>query len=202
MGSDRKTLSFYDASAAEYAGQDMPASEYERLEHFMAKLPEGGKVMDLGCGGGWAAAYMAKAGFTVTAIDGSPGIAAEAARLAGFTVKVQRFDEIDEVGAYDGIWSNYALHHVPRGDLPAILTSLSIALRPSGVLFLTVKGGKGQGRDRLQRFYAYYTEDELSGLITSAGPLDIFWRDNWSGRGFDGTPSKMIAFMARKAADQ
>lgn len=56
-------------------------SEAGWFDRFMAALPPGGSVLDVGCGSGWpvAAALMTE-GFRVTGVDSSPGLLAHAAR--------------------------------------------------------------------------------------------------------------------------
>ena len=75
---DRPTLDFYDAEAARYAAEVESLNDPAPLQRFMAELAPGGRVLDLGCGAGWASAMLAAAGFAVRAVDGSPGLVAEA----------------------------------------------------------------------------------------------------------------------------
>ncbi|MEM6759316.1 MAG: hypothetical protein AAF601_07525 [Pseudomonadota bacterium] len=60
--SDRETLNVYAAKAKEYqalVGADTPDAD---LQRFLDALPAGARVLDIGCGPGMAAGFMAAAG--------------------------------------------------------------------------------------------------------------------------------------------
>ena len=44
-----------------------------------------------------------------------------ASRRLGRTVETLLFHDLDEVEAYDGVWANACLLHVPRDELAGIL---------------------------------------------------------------------------------
>ncbi|MEO1734255.1 MAG: class I SAM-dependent methyltransferase, partial [Pseudomonadota bacterium] len=120
---DQETIAVYDAKADDYAAM---ADDYSRtdpiLAAFIADCPPGGRVLDLGCGTGAAAATMASAGLTVDALDASEEMVRRAAALPGVTAHQATFDDVTGEGIYDGIWANFSLLHAPRADMPRILT--------------------------------------------------------------------------------
>lgn len=59
---DPQTLAFYDREAAAYAGRRLPEAS-QRLIDFLAALPAGANVLDLGCGGGQDSEVMQAKGF-------------------------------------------------------------------------------------------------------------------------------------------
>lgn len=199
-GGEAETLAFYDREAAAYADSERKSDVSETLERFTAELPDGAAVMDLGCGGGWSSIQMAEAGFAVTPVDGSAGLAAEAEARTGLKVRVARFDEIEDVAAFDGIWASYSLHHIPRDELPDALRRIARALKPGGAFFIGVKGGEGEARDKLGRFYTYYRADALQGLLAAAG-LQPLWTEESEGTGFDDEPCLLVEVIARKKED-
>jgi len=72
MTVDPKTLAVYNAKAAEYAATfDNGGKPRSHLARFMGKLPNGARVLDLGCGPGGSSYLMMQAGFDVDAIDAS-----------------------------------------------------------------------------------------------------------------------------------
>ena len=75
---DDDTLQFYRRNAEAYAGWAKAPST--RLKGFLALLPPGGSILELGCGVGNHAAEMLAAGFALRATDGSPEMAGD--RLA------------------------------------------------------------------------------------------------------------------------
>lgn len=128
---DEDTLAFYDREAAAYAARNR-SGEWTRLGAFVAALPKGARVLDLGCGGGQEAAAMQAAGLRVTAVDGAPGLAAEASRRLGRPVGVMRFADLDDDKGFEGIWANASLLHVPMEGLSEILRRVHRALTPGG----------------------------------------------------------------------
>jgi SAM-dependent methyltransferase len=167
---DRTTLEVYAARAEDYAKRTRKAAAKDPLLlAFIATLPSGAKVLDLGCGPGGAAAAMAAAGLQVTAIDAVPQMVALAQQHKGVSARHGTFDSIAETDVYDGIWANFSLLHAPRADLPDHLARLHCALKPGGRFHIAVKAGRGENRDALGRLYTYYTDAELTGLLEAAG---------------------------------
>lgn len=196
---DAQTLAFYDAKAAEYAPWSSETTPRSWLKKFIAALPAGGRALDYGCGAGWAAAEMAAAGLVVDALDASPALAAEAKRLHGVDVQVAGFEALEADALYDGIWASFSLLHAPRADFPALLARVARALKPGGAFFIGLKGGEGEHRDALGRYYAYYGRDELVGLLTDAGFTGIDAREYEAAAGYDGAANPMIHCIARRA---
>ena len=194
--SDARTLAVYNSQADAYAA--MVAGHAARdpvLARFVDAMPAGGAVLDLGCGPGEHARIMAAAGLAVEAVDASRAMAARAGRVAGVTARRGRFEAVDARGRYDGVWANFSLLHAPRAALPAHLARIARALRPGGALFVAMKDGTGEGRDRLGRFYCYYTRSELEARLREAG---LAPREAWAGmgRGLDGADAPWVAVRA------
>lgn len=161
------TLAFYDQAAARYA-EDFDGVDPAPLQRFMADLAPGGQVLDLGCGAGWASAMLAAAGFRPRAVDGSPGLVAEA-RARGVDAELMLFEDLDETAAYDGVFASFSLLHAPKAEMPGHLARIHAALRPEGRLYLGMKVGDGEKRDRFERLYAYWNEAELRAAVEAAG---------------------------------
>ena len=194
--SDPQTIGVYDARAAEYAAKtDQYNTTDPRLAAFIAACPAGGRVLDLGCGPGRAAAGMAQAGLVVEAVDASAAMVEMAGRHPGVTARQARFDEIAGTAAYDGIWANFSLLHAPRAEFPRHLAALHRALKPGGVFLIGLKLGKGAARDRIGRRYTYYSEEDLMDHLRTAGftPTDV---KHGSGEGLDGTTAPWISVLA------
>lgn len=192
---DARTLAVYAEKARDYAGlvaSDRPGGA---LRAFIAALPEGGRVLDLGCGVGDSARHMIDAGLDVEAWDASPEMAA-LARERGVDVAIRRFGDLDAVAAYDGIHANFSLLHAPKADLPGHLARIRRALTPGGYFHFGTKTGEGERRDDLGRFYAFYTETELEGLFDTAG-LTITHRRHGREAGLAGTVDPFIILLAR-----
>ena len=194
---DEGTLQFYRSNARSYA--DWAKAPSTRLRGFLALLPSGGSILELGCGAGNHSAVMLAEGFSVRATDGSPEMAEIASQRLGHAVEAMRFDQLDAHEAYDGVWASACLLHVPRDELAGILSRIHRALRPSGVFYASYKMGEGDGRDSLGRYYNYASPEWLEATYASAGPWITLSSDRNVIQSFDETPANMLHLVVRKA---
>ena len=197
---DEETLQFYRDNAQSYA--DWAKAPSTRLKGFLALLPPGGSILELGCGAGNHSAVMLEAGFAVRATDGSPEMAEIASRRLGHPVEAMLFHELDAREAYDGVWASACLLHVPRDELAAILGRIHRALKPSGVFHASFKIGEGDGRDDLGRYYNYPSPEWLQATYPAAGTWDPLASDTSVIQSFDQTPANMLHLIVRKTAAQ
>lgn len=194
---DEATLQFYRSNARSYA--DWAKAPSTRLRGFLALLPSGGSILELGCGAGNHSAVMLAEGFSVRANDGSPEMAEIASQRLGHAVEAMRFDQLDAHEAYDGVWASACLLHVPRDELAGILARIHRALRPSGVFYASYKMGEGDGRDSLGRYYNYASPEWLEATYASAGSWITLSSDRNVIQSFDETPAHMLHLVVRKA---
>ncbi|MDU8929501.1 class I SAM-dependent methyltransferase [Alisedimentitalea sp. MJ-SS2] len=167
--SDERTIAVYDERVAEYSKLNEKLYEKAELEGFVAALPGGGRVLDLGCGPGFYARWMAEQGLQVEAWDASVEMVKKAANQPGVTVKQARFDELEAEAVYDGIWANFSLLHAPKAAFPGLLNRIRKAGKPGMVFHIGMKLGEGEGPDKIGRYYGYYGEDELVRYLEEAG---------------------------------
>ncbi len=198
MTADRETLEVYGRKAADYVAMANRERNDRPLDAFIKSLPAQARVLDLGCGPGSAAARMAQAGMQVDAWDATPEMAALAREQFGLEVRVATFDELDADAVYDGIYANFSLLHAPRSEMPGHLDRIAKALTAHGLLHIGLKTGIGERRDSLGRFYAYYEESELAGLLDTAG-FEILSRATGTEAGLDGVEAPWIVVRARKS---
>ena len=193
--SDDETLGVYAAKAGEYADLTQSDELDRHLAAFMEALPAGARVLDLGCGPGFAARALAARGMDVLATDAVAEMVALAAQHPGVEARQQAFDGPLDADSFDGIWANFSLLHAPRAAMPDHLAHLRAALKAGGVFHIGMKMGTGAHRDTIGRLYTYYAEDELVGLLEAAG-LTVTDRSFGRDKGLDGTEADWICLRA------
>lgn len=160
------TTRFYDESASEFAKHWFDLRLNAEMERFAGRLGPGSRVLDVGCGPGRDAAWMAELGFDAAGVDLSFEMLQEG-RQHGVTVPLIQADMRHlpfRKGSLDGLWVCASLLHVPKDEVDAVLRELSRVVYP-GHIALAVKRGQGeewvedaQGR---RRFFAYYGPEEI-----------------------------------------
>lgn len=193
--SDPETIAVYDRRAADYAARNEGYIRRDpQLAAFIAACPQGGRVLDLGCGPGISSAMMAEAGLEVDATDASAEMVALATRAPGVTAWQASFDEIEGKALYDGIWAAFCLLHAPRADFPRHLAALRKALKPGGKFAIGMKLGAGEARDRIGRHYTYYTYEALMDHLRAAGFTPAS-ETRETGEGLDGSLAELITVI-------
>lgn len=170
------TLAYYAANAEAFAGSTVSVEFSAVQASFEALLEPGARVLDFGCGSGRDAKRFAEAGFAVDAADGSPELCRIAAQLTGLPVRCMRFEELDAVGEYDGIWACSSILHVPSAQLPALLGKMAAALKDGGVIYTSFKYGEGEGM-RHGRYFSDFTEETFARLLGQVPALRE--EDHW-----------------------
>jgi SAM-dependent methyltransferase len=137
-----------------------------------------GRALDLGCGPGRNALYLASRGFQVDAVDLSPKAIAWAedrAREAGADIRFRCEDAFasDLAGPYDLICDSGCFHHLPPHRRISYLALVSKALAPGGHLALTCFAGGELGGSELPDA-ALYHERRLHGGIAYT-PESLRW---------------------------
>jgi SAM-dependent methyltransferase len=194
---DETTLEFYRGNAEAYARREI-TSRHAQLTAFLARLAPGASILELGCGAGGDTAEMLARGFAVRATDGSPEMAGVASRRLGRVVETLLFEDLDEVEAYDAVWANACLLHVPRPELAGVLARIRRALKPGGSFYASYKAGEVDGRDALNRYYNYPSPDWLRATYGEAGRWSDLSIDTGEVKGFDDKIASMLFVVAQR----
>lgn len=187
------TIEFYDGNAAGYAAKD---KVNPKLSGFLARCKPGGRILELGTGGGFDARAIIDAGFSLDATDGSAELAVIASARIGQPVRTMLFGELDAVGRYDGVYACASLTHAPRGELGSIIGKINRALVKGGIVWASFKTGTAEGRDGLGRYYNYLSADELAQCWRDNGAWARIETESWRGGAFDGQPTDWAAITA------
>lgn len=191
------TLAFYDANAQSYLGS-RPDEVTPELGPFLDRLPRGARILELGCGGGSDAAYMLHRGFALVPTDGSPAMAALAARRLDCPVATMRFDQLDAEQSFDAVVACAALLHVPKDQLSPVIGRIWRALEPGGWHFASFKTGGTEGADEHGRHYNQVTGADLDRLYAGAGDWESVAQEETMGVGYFSKPSRWLHLTARR----
>ncbi|WP_405856141.1 class I SAM-dependent methyltransferase [Streptomyces sp. NBC_00090] len=230
-GADRWTEGGADWWDGFYADRDKPvpffvAKPDENLVSYVERglLPAGGgRALDLGCGPGRNALYLASLGYEVDAVDLSAtaiGWAQErAAEASAKGARDVRFvcgdafagalDTALDGGPYDLVYDSGCFHHLPPHRRVSYLALLDRALAPGGHFALTAfaagEGGMGSElpdadfyrQGRLDGGLAY-TDGELRALFADLTEIDLRrMRDEPAGSPSFGEPFLWTALFRR-----
>jgi len=106
-------------------------------------------ILDLGCGSGRHAVYLAKYGFEVYGID----IAPKGIKMTRDWLKKEKLKANLKIGSiykrlpykdkfFDAVISTQAIHHEKIENIRKAIKEIERVLRPRGLLFITVRKGK------------------------------------------------------------
>jgi SAM-dependent methyltransferase len=174
------SIGYYNRYAATYFESTVNVDLSENRARFEKVLPEGGSILDLGCGSGRDSLAFLEDGYEVTPLDGSPEMCALAEIHTDLEVLNMTFEELDFDEVFDGIWACASLLHVPEEDMPDILKKVGLALKPEGHLYISVKEGDFEG-ERDNRYYVDYTKRRLMNLLEETGVFKV--KEVWKTQG-------------------
>ena len=140
-------IGLYQRHGAAWAADRAAAPVVERawLDRFMALLPPGGSVLDIGCGAGAPiAVVLTAAGFAVTGIDTSPPLLA----LARTTLPQARWIEGDMRAMkldtrFDGLIAWDSVFHLDHDDQRAMFPRFADHAAPGAALIFTAGPAHG-----------------------------------------------------------
>ncbi|MGB4657659.1 MAG: class I SAM-dependent methyltransferase [Mobilitalea sp.] len=158
------SIEYYSKNAGEYFEHTVDIDMRENWERFTRILPEGGSILDLGCGSGRDSEYFISCGFDVTAMDASEEMCDLASIHIGQDVLNLSFAEMDFDKVFDGIWANASLLHVPENEIEDILTKTINSLKINGILYMSYRYGDFEG-ERDGRYYKDYRTKSLKELL-------------------------------------
>ncbi len=131
-------------------------------------------ILDFGCGPGRDLIAFAALGHRATGLDGSAELAALARANSGCPVLEQNFLALElPAQAFDGVFANASMFHVPTRELPRVLKELHAALKPGGVFFCSNPRGDGEEGWHGERWGAYHDWEAWRAFMVAAGFLEL-----------------------------
>ncbi|HQW21471.1 MAG TPA: class I SAM-dependent methyltransferase [Rhodocyclaceae bacterium] len=170
------TLEHYNVRAAEFwegtRDHDVKQNIEALLRHIRAAPPL--PILDFGCGPGRDLVTFRALGHEPVGLDGSPPLAAMAREYSGCEVWEQDFLALKlPAGHFAGIFANASLFHVPRQELPRVLSELHAALQPDGVLFTSNPRGNNEEGWNRGRYGVYHELQSWRAFLESAAFLEL-----------------------------
>jgi SAM-dependent methyltransferase len=156
-------------------------------------------ILDFGCGPGRDLQTFQELGHEPVGLDGAARFVEMARAYSGCEVWHQDFLRLElPRERFDGVFANASLFHVPRQELPRVLTELRGCLTPRGVLFSSNPRGQNEEGWMGGRYGVWHDDASWRDILTHAGfnELEHYYRP-------PGVPRAQQAWLAsvwRKAA--
>jgi cyclopropane fatty-acyl-phospholipid synthase-like methyltransferase len=167
----------YDRLAPRFGewGERIDGDPWERfLEELTARLEDGARVLDLGCGNGMKTRRLAER-FEVVAVD----LSEEQLTLARENVPEASvlqgdFSVLDfSAGSFDAVTAYYSITHVPREEHPDLFRRIATWLKPGGLFLASLSSGGGEDWTGewlgVEMFFSGFDADENRRLLRAAG---------------------------------
>jgi 2-polyprenyl-3-methyl-5-hydroxy-6-metoxy-1,4-benzoquinol methylase len=150
------TLNYYNSHAGAYFASTVHLKMDEIYQPFLDLVPPGGRILDAGAGSGRDTKAFLSMGYKVTAVEPASALADLADKFTGQQSIQLAFCDMQFDKEFDGIWACASLLHIPKNDIVEVLDRFTRALKPKGVIYLSLKEGKGESVAKDGRFFAYY----------------------------------------------
>jgi ubiquinone/menaquinone biosynthesis C-methylase UbiE len=167
----------YDALGASF-GQWADRIEGDPSERFLAeltaRLPNGARVIDLGCGNGAKLARLSGR-FELVGVDLSEEqLRLARAELPDATLVQADFAELDYPDeTFDAVTAFYSIVHVPRAEQPALLRTILRWLKPGGLFLAALSHVGGDDRTEewlgVEMFFSAFDAETNRRMVREAG---------------------------------
>jgi SAM-dependent methyltransferase len=166
------TIAYYEQDAEQFWLGTRDHDVSQNIDALLGEI-EGDppfRILDFGCGPGRDLRTFAARGHTPTGLDGAARFVQMARAYAGVEVWEQDFLALDlPDAAFDGVFANASLFHVPTRELRRVLGELRACLRPRGVLFASNPRGSNEEGFSRGRYGAFHDLEHWRADVTAAG---------------------------------
>ena len=163
----------YDAQAEQRDRRPVQAWRQALWSQYLQSLQAEGmkSLLEIGAGTGQAGRFFQEAGMKVVCSDLSPEMVRLCRQkgLEAYEMDFLRLDFAD--GHFDSLFAQNCLLHVPKADFADVLQEIRRVVRPEGLVFIIMHGGRSFEGVREEdfyepkRFYALYANDELQLIL-------------------------------------
>ncbi|MFD2042971.1 class I SAM-dependent methyltransferase [Ornithinibacillus salinisoli] len=137
-------------------------------------------LLEIGAGTGKDSLFFKENGLDTRSIDISPEMI-KLCKSKGLHAEVMSFDSLDfPNNHFDAVWALNCLLHVPKKNLPEVLAEISRVLKPTGLIFIGIYGGKyfegvwEEDSYEPKRFFSFYDHDSIKEVLTEFFDIEYF----------------------------
>ncbi|MEM7035221.1 MAG: class I SAM-dependent methyltransferase [Chloroflexota bacterium] len=172
----------YNNKAVERDDRTIQDWKLQEQQIFLALLQKEHKtrLLELGAGTGLDGQFFQAQGFTVTCTDLSPEMV-RFCRQKGLDAHVMDFAHLDfPPASFDAVYALNSLLHLPKKELPKVLTNIDQLLHKNGLFYLGVYGGPDregiyeEDTYEPKRFFAFYPDETLKQIVSNVFDLHQF----------------------------
>lgn len=164
MNEKYDTLEYYNNNAKEYCEQTLDGKLQENYNKFLKYLPQCAYILDFGCGSGRDSKYFMENGYKVKAIDGSVEMCKLASKYINQEVNCMKFEELNDINTYDGIWACSSILHIEKENLLNTLIKMINAVKVNGIIYTSFKIGTGY-EIKEGKYYNYLSKNEMVEIL-------------------------------------
>ena len=135
-------------------------------------------LLEIGAGAGYDSLYFMDCGMKVVAIDLSKEMVKRCIEkgIEAYELDFYNLSSLSSFGCqaekFDCVWAMNTLLHVPKVDLPTVLSEIKGILAKNGLFYMGVYGGVDSENEYLleeisdaPRFFSYYSRENLESLL-------------------------------------
>lgn len=159
------TINYYNKNADAYIESTADVDFSDIYSRFLSYIPDGGRIMDLGCGSGRDVIWFRDHGYEAYGLDASRELVKRIEDEYDIPVFTGLIEEWTTSTLFDGVWCCASLMHLADNALEQFFGNLKWNLKPDGVLFMSVKSGIETGYDDKWRYLRNFTEKDIHEII-------------------------------------
>lgn len=165
-----KTIAFYDNNATSYFDSTFSIDMTEIYKKVRAYVPNGGSVLDAGCGVGRDTQYFIRHGFKVSSFDASAKMVELCNQYPFAYCEQKTFADIDYPPTFDLVWACASLLHLSKSEFEHAISRLISSLKPDGHFYFSLKKHI-DNKKRNERDFYNYSCDYIDQLLVTRHKL-------------------------------